>query len=172
MVYGFVRQSGGQIIVESELSQGTSVRLYLPRTLELPRGRVVEAELTGQPSRPARVLVVEDDPNVRAIVTSVVRGQGYDVVEAVTGREALEVLGSDQSFDILFTDVMLPGGLTGAKVAEEAVILQPNIKVLFTSGYSKDALISEGKLKQGVRLIRKPYRSAVLVSEIEAVLGN
>jgi DNA-binding NtrC family response regulator len=117
-------------MVDSEIDQGTSVRIYLPRTLDMPRPVGDDVISVSRSVKDTRVLVVEDDEAVRNIATRFIRGQGYDVYEAGNGKEAVELLRSEQLFDILFTDVMLPGGMTGVEVAENAAKYQPDIKVL------------------------------------------
>ena len=122
--------------------------------------------------RSERILVVEDDEAVREVSVEIFRDQGYEVAEAKNGKEAIEQLSSGQSFDLLFTDVVLPGGMRGEEIGSEAKRLQPHIKVIYTSGYSQDALISKGQLDQEVTLVKKPYRRSELLEAVHALLSD
>ena len=119
-----------------------------------------------------RILVVEDDPIVRKIPARILRDQGYEVVEAGNGKEAIDHLKVEPTFDLLFTDVVLPGGLNGVEIAEAAKRLKPDIKVLYTSGYVRDTVDHHGKLIPGVTLVKKPYRRAELLEKVRAMLGS
>jgi hypothetical protein len=136
MVYGFVKQSGGHIRVYSELGEGTAIKMYFPRSrikqeviVTLPAGR----KLIGGTET---ILVVEDDDAVRQHVTAQLQGLGYQVLEAATGAEAMDVLDQSPAVDLLFTDVVMPGGMGGRDLADAARKLRPSLKVLFTSGYT------------------------------------
>jgi len=170
MVYGFVKQSSGHISVYSEPGHGTTFRLYMPRAEGVGsfEGIVVTAPIITQGS--GRVLVVEDDAGLREIAVTILGGQGYDVVEAERGDVAINHLKSAVTFDLLFTDMVLPGGLNGVDIASEAVRLQPDIKVLYTSGYAENSIIHDGKLALGQTLLTKPYRRVELLEKIRAVL--
>ena len=169
MVYGFVRQSGGHIQIESHLGQGTTVRLYLPRsrqpevlpteeTKPLPRGK---GEI---------ILVAEDDPSVRDAVTAQLSGLGYQVISAVNGEQALQILEGGQRVDLLFTDVVMPGAHDGPALAERARLFEPGLPVLFTSGYPENAGSQPGRLDDGIVLLGKPYRLANLAESVAAAL--
>jgi PAS domain S-box-containing protein len=171
MVYGFVKQSGGHVKLYSEPGQGTTVRLYLPRLM----GPVAEE---GEPPPPAAerareetILVCEDDPEVRAFSAEVLRDLGYVVREAVDGPSALRLLERDDGrVDLLFTDVVLPGGMTGSVLAEQARRTRPGVKVLFTTGYARNAIVHHGRLDPGVELITKPFSYTDLAGRIRDLL--
>jgi CheY-like chemotaxis protein len=172
-VYGFVRQTGGHVKIYSEIGRGTSVKLYLPRLL----GEAVAAE-PGKPERVIErrsgsaetVLVVEDDPAVRAHSAELLSELGYPVVEASDGVAALEVLGREPGVKLLFTDVGLPGGMNGHQLAQEARRRRPEIKVLFTTGYAKAAIVHDGRLDPGVQLITKPFTYDALADKVRDIL--
>ncbi|MFN3324403.1 MAG: PAS domain-containing protein [Bryobacteraceae bacterium] len=172
MVYGFVKQSRGHIKIYSELGQGTTIKLYLPR---------VQAEKEHRPMKRAperlakgaeRILVVEDDDLVREYVADQLDSLGYHVVTAVNGPDALELLKSGEEFDLLFTDIVIPGGMSGRVLADEAKKLRPNLPILFTSGYTENAIIHHGRLDPGVHLLHKPYRREDLAAKIRLVLDQ
>lgn len=170
MVYGFAKQSEGHVSVYSEPGRGTTVKLYVPST---PRGGAqacAETPKTAFERGTERILIVEDDESVREIPAQILRDQGYDVVEAETGDKALRHLKDDGRFDLLFTDVVLPGGMNGAEIAAEALRIQPGIKVLYTTGYSENAVIHHGQLDTGVTLITKPYQRVELLRMVRDLL--
>jgi PAS domain S-box-containing protein len=172
MVYGFVSQSGGHVAIASTLGEGTTVTLYLPRSnvLSMPDDAAVQVP---EPARGSgRVLVVEDDDELRKIPRSIFRGQGYEVVEARDGKEAIRRLREGPPFDLLFTDMVLPGGVDGREVAETAARLQPAIKVLFTSGYSEHSFVHSGEQVPDIMLITKPYRRTELLQKIRELLDG
>lgn len=169
MVYGFAKQSGGHVELYSEPGQGTTVKLYLPRAGE------AAVEPTAEPAQVERgagesILVVEDDDLVRAHVEDELVALGYAVISAHNGAAALEVLGSAAVIDLLFTDVVMPGGMSGAELARTAATLRPGLPVLFTSGFTEDALMSSGRLEPGVLLLAKPYRRLDLAAKLRAAL--
>jgi signal transduction histidine kinase/CHASE3 domain sensor protein len=168
MVYGFVKQSGGHIKIYSEIGHGTSIKLYLPPA----RGQVqtpasVTAPVAGGS---ATILVVEDDTLVRNYVTVQLQSLGYKTITAIDSRTALTEIENGATFDLLFTDVILPGGLTGRQLADEVVKQRPGTKVLYTSGYTANAIVHHGRLDPGVLLLAKPYRKAQLAEMIEKAL--
>jgi PAS domain S-box-containing protein len=169
MVYGFVKQSGGHIKIYSEEGHGTAIKLYLPRAREL------DAAADVVPASPIEgghetVLVVEDDPPVRALVTTQLESLGYTALAASNGAEALRMIEQGVAFDLLFTDVIMPGGMNGRQLAEEAMRRRPSLKVLFTSGYTEDAIVHHGRLDPGVLLLAKPYRKSDLAHMIRAAI--
>jgi signal transduction histidine kinase len=172
-VYGFVRQSGGYVRIYSEPGQGTTVKLYLPRALA---EEAAEPTPSGeaQPSLHGdeRILVLEDHHDLRAYSVSILRELGYEVLEAADGAEALALLNADPGVDLLFTDVVLPGGLNGRQVADEAVRRRPGLKVLFTTGYTRNAIVHNGTLDPGVHLISKPFAFADLAAKVRTVLDE
>ncbi len=172
MVYGFAKQSGGHVKVYSEVGRGTTVRLYLPR---LVGGAATDEEpavvLAPAGSNSETILVCEDDDDVRAYSVEALRELGYRVLEAHDGPSALRLLErQDGPVDLLFTDVVLPAGMTGADVARRAREIQPGLKILFTTGYARDAIVHHGRLDAGVQLITKPFTYADLAGRIRDML--
>jgi PAS domain S-box-containing protein len=173
MIYGFAKQSGGHLKIYSEVGHGTTVRLYLPRgsapteTIAAPLPIPVSQTRGGE-----TILVVEDDADVRAYVVGQLKGMGYDIIEAADGPQAEKVLQSETPIDLLFTDVVMPGGMTGRKLAEQAKAHRPRLKTLFTSGYTENSIIHQGKLDPGVHLLSKPYRRQELARKIREVLDE
>ena len=170
MVYGFVKQSQGHVKVYSELGVGTTVKIYLPRANSAPasaeRHEAVLADLRGS----ERILLVEDDDLVRIHAESVLVSLGYQVVAAASGPAALSILQADLNFDLLFTDVVMPGGMTGRMLADEAVRLKRGLRVLYTSGYTQNSVVHGGRLDEGVVLLSKPYSRLELAQKIRSVL--
>ena len=170
MVYGFVTQSGGHVRLYSEEGHGTTIKLYLP-----PAVGEVEAsvpEVTPVTRGNERILVVEDDTLVRNFVTTQLQNLGYKTVAAADGPAALAQIRNGEPFDLLFTDVIMPGGMTGRQLADEVVKLRPDIKVLYTSGYTDSAIAHHGRLDPGVLLLTKPYRKAQLAHAVRQALGS
>jgi signal transduction histidine kinase/ActR/RegA family two-component response regulator len=173
-VYGFVRQSGGHIRVYSELDQGSTVKLYLPRfhgeavALEVSAARPDTALLQGSET----VLLVEDDDGVRAYSSGVLRELGYNVIEASNAQSAMATLADHPKIDLLFTDVVLPGGVHGHKLAEEVRTRRPGVRVLFTSGYTRNAIVHNGRLDPGVELITKPFTYEDLAQRVRRILDG
>jgi CheY-like chemotaxis protein len=169
-VYGFIKQSGGHCAIYSEPGQGTTVRLYLPRH----SGAIEPADAPVLPraasSRGETILLVEDDADVRTFAADLLRDLGYDVLAVATGPEALNRLDAHPEVQLLFTDVALPGGMTGRQLADEAVRRRPGLKVLYTTGYARNAIVHQGRLDPGVELIVKPFTSAALAGRIRQLL--
>jgi CheY-like chemotaxis protein len=171
MVYGFVKQSGGHIKLISKVGHGTTLQLYLPRALQ------AEAPLTDVAAKAVeggteRILVVEDDAEVRATVVELLADLGYHVHEAADGQSALALLQGGLSIDLLFTDVVMPGPLRSPDLARQARALVPDLEVLFTSGYTEDAIVHGGRLDPGVHLLSKPYRREDLARKLRHLLHN
>ncbi len=171
-VYGFVRQSSGHVRIYSEIGEGTSVKIYLPRS---PDANVTLVE--SKPSTESAtaigletVLVVEDDDALRAYTVEILGELGYVVVEASNSATALEVLDRVQEVDLLFTDVVMPGGSNGRQLATEAQKRRADLRVLFTTGYSRNAIVHHGRLDEGVQLISKPFTIQGLGQKIREVL--
>jgi PAS domain S-box-containing protein len=170
MVYGFVKQSGGHIRIYSEEGHGTTIRLYLP-----PARGAVEAISAGSEAVSGGsevILVVEDDPMVRAFVVNQLAGLGYRTIAASDGRAAMEIVERGDPFDLLFTDVVMPGGLSGRNLADAIARLRPGTKVLYTSGYTDNAVVHHGRLDEGVLLLTKPYRKPQLAKMVRQALGS
>lgn len=172
MVFGFAKQSGGHVTVSSEEGEGTTVKLFMPRSAEDVVKEIASGEINIPTTGSERILVVEDDENVRNISVSILSEQGYDVIDVVDGNEAIEHLKSGTIFDLLFTDVVLPGGMNGVEIAKQAGEIQPNIKVIFTTGYTESSITHGGKLNQGISLLNKPYRRAQLLEKVRTVLDR
>jgi PAS domain S-box-containing protein len=171
MVYGFVKQSGGHIAIYSEEGHGTAIKLYLPRAPELASLAEVVPAVPIEGGHET-VLVVEDDPPVRALVITQLESLGYTALAASNGAEALRMIEQGVAFDLLFTDVIMPGGMNGRQLAEEALKRRPSLKVLFTSGYPQDAIVHHGRLDPGVLLLAKPYRKSDLAHMIRAAINR
>ncbi len=171
MVYGFARQSAGHVSIYSERGQGTTVKLYLPRASAGTRVAAdvppVQAALRGGAET---VLVVEDDEPVRLLVCLELRAMGYRVIEAASGAEALRLIEQGEPIDLLFTDVVMPGGMSGRELADAALRLRPDLPVLYTSGYTENAIVHHGRLDAGVMLLPKPHRRADLARAVRSAL--
>jgi signal transduction histidine kinase len=170
MVYGFVKQSNGHIKIYSEEGHGTTVRIYLPPVTGLAPS-VEAASVASIEGGDETILVVEDDNLVRTFVLGQIRSLGYLTLEAVNAAEALVVIDSPQKIDLLFTDMIMPGSMNGRQLADAALQRRDSLKVLFTSGYSNEAIIHRGHLDAGVLLLAKPYRKSDLAHMIRAALA-
>jgi CheY-like chemotaxis protein len=173
MVYGFVQQSGGHIKIYSEVGQGTTVRMYFPR-VEPSAARIPDDEDGPEalPEGRETVLVVEDDALVRAHVERQLVDAGYRVVTADSGAAAVPILESGVPIDLLFTDVIMPGGINGRELAERARRIRPTLPVLFTSGYTENSIVHQGRLDNGVNLLMKPYRKRQLLQKVRDILDR
>ncbi|MDZ7670130.1 MAG: ATP-binding protein [Gammaproteobacteria bacterium] len=169
MVHGFIKQSRGHIELYSEPGQGTTVKLYLPRAIEAAPAPA-EAPQPAAQGGTESVLLVEDDALVRRYASSQLAELGYRVSTAGSGPEALELLDAQSDVDLLFTDVIMPGGMSGREVAEEARRRRPGLRVLFTSGYAENAIVHHGRLEPGMRLLGKPYHRSELARAVRQAL--
>ncbi|MGY8683842.1 CHASE3 domain-containing protein [Bradyrhizobium sp. UFLA05-153] len=170
MVYGFVKQSGGHIKIYSEAGHGTTIKLYLPPG-EGASERAVSAAAPAT-GGVETILVVEDDNLVRNFVTAQLQSLGYKTISAADSRTALALVDRGEPFDLLFTDVVIPGGMSGRALAQEVEKRRPGTKVLYTSGYTDNAIVHQGKLDEGVLLLTKPYRRNQLAEMIRLALGK
>jgi CheY-like chemotaxis protein len=173
-VYGFIKQSGGHVKIYSEVGQGTTIKIYLPRLL-LATEESGKAETTRSApagNRQERILVVEDEPGVRALSVDILSDLGYTVLEAGDGPSALAMLKREASIALLFTDVGLPNGMTGRQLADAARQIRPDLKVLFTTGYARNAIVHDGRLDPGVELIGKPFSAIDLGFRIRTMLNG
>ncbi|MFB1480444.1 PAS domain-containing protein [Corallococcus sp. RDP092CA] len=171
MVYGFVKQSGGHVKLYSELGHGTTVKVYLPRAYQ-PEAPVTEVVAGPVEGGRETILAVEDDAEVRATVVELLTELGYRVLRAGDGQSALSILRSGVAVDLLFTDVVMPGPVRSPELARQAKALQPDIEVLFTSGYTENAIVHGGRLDPGVSLLSKPYRREDLARKVRALLDQ
>ena len=172
MIYGFARQSGGQVRVDSTPGLGTTMRLLLPRH----RGEAAAVEVANDLSAAPRsaagetVLVVDDEPTIRMLVTEVLEDLGYVALHAGDGPAGVAMLQSKRRIDLLVTDVGLPGGMNGRQLAESGRALRPDLKVLFITGYAENAVLNQGHLAPGMQVLTKPFAMEVLASRIKSLI--
>ncbi len=169
-VYGFVKQSGGHMKIYSEVGHGTTVRLYLPRSRQevVPQtNSLVSLAVTGTET----ILLVDDDEVVRVVVASMLQDLGYTVMAAASANEALTILEHGAAVDLLFTDVVMPG-MGGRQLADRAMKIRPSLRVLFTSGYTENAIVHHGRLDPGTELLSKPYDRDRLAAKLRRVLDG
>jgi PAS domain S-box-containing protein len=172
MVFGFIKQSGGHIKIYSEEGHGTSIKMYLPRATGLSQTAAevqISASVAGGHEA---VLVVEDDAMVRRYVITQIESLGYTTFEAANAAEALNVIDTAATVDLLFTDVIMPGIMNGRQLVDIARARRPSLKVLYTSGYTENAIVHHGRLDSGVLLLAKPYRKAELARMLRMALGG
>ena len=172
MVYGFARQTGGTVAIESEEGQGTVMRLFLPRSEGEAATRTAPAQAPAAARGHETILVVEDDPLVQGYVIAQLGGLGYRTLVAGDGAAALALVDQGASFDLLFTDIIMPGGMNGRELAEAVRLRRPGMRVLYTSGYTDNTIVHEGHLDPGVALLQKPYRKSELSQKIREVLAG
>jgi CheY-like chemotaxis protein len=176
MAYGFVRQSGGHIRIYSELGQGTTVKIYFPRLTSEPSAEAPSSVVTQGATPRARlgemVLLVEDDDDVRDYTVAAMENLGYRVLEAGDAAKALTLFEADPDgrIDLLFTDVVLPGGANGRQLADQVLARRPGLPVLFMTGYSRNAIVHHGRLDPDVHLLGKPFTPDALARKIREVL--
>jgi len=172
MVYGFIKQSNGHVSIYSEPGLGTTVRMYLPavlnRTVDAPALFRIDHDTA--PSGKEAVLVVEDDPFVRSHAIRSLESLGYRVMSAVDGNEALQKLGTDIHVDILFTDIVMPGGFNGWELADRARLTRPHLRVLLTSGYALETLTTHERVREHDAILTKPYRKVELARRLREVM--
>jgi CheY-like chemotaxis protein len=172
-VYGFVKQSGGHVKIYSELGEGTTVRTYLPRLVDAAD---VEEEIpvSRMPSGDGSeiILLVEDDEAVRDLNAAMLRELNYAVIEAEDGPRALQILDVVPNICVLFTDVGLPGAMNGRQLAETALQRRPDLRVLFTTGYARNAIVHHGRLDPGINLLSKPFTAAALTTKIRDLIDR
>jgi PAS domain S-box-containing protein len=173
MIYGFTRQSGGQVRIYSEVGAGTTVHIYLPRHQGEVDTEVLRPGLPEAPRAAAgeTVLIIDDEPTVRMLVTEVLEGLGYAAIEAADGVSGLKVLQSDVRIDLLITDVGLPGGMNGRQMADIARQSRPKLRVLFITGYAENAAIGHGHLEPGMQVLTKPFSMEALASRVKSIIA-
>jgi signal transduction histidine kinase/ActR/RegA family two-component response regulator len=170
-VYGFVKQSGGHLKIYSEVGEGTTIKIYLPRNLDgslAQPPQTARLVLTGNET----ILLVDDDEIVRATVASMLESLGYQVLPAASGVEAMSILEKGTAIALLFTDVVMPGAVNGRTLAERAMVINPAIKVLFTSGYTENSIVHNSRLDPGIEFLSKPYDRERLAIKIRRVLDG
>jgi PAS domain S-box-containing protein len=174
MIYGFAKQSGGHLKIYSEVGHGTTIRLYLPRHIAETAAVSPAAAAASDHDAGGRetILVVEDDPMVRGLVTKRLIELGYRVLEAAEGGAARKILEGQEPIDLLLTDVVLPGAVTGRELGETAKRLRPKLKILYSSGYTQHSIDHQGKLDPGVQFLPKPFRRAELAAKVREVLDG
>jgi signal transduction histidine kinase len=172
MVYGFVKQSNGHIKIYSEEGHGTTVKLYLPRAAGIAHALAADAGISGIERGDESILIVEDDALVREYVVTQISSLGYDTLAASNAAEALAIIDGPERIDLLFTDVIIPGGMNGRQLAIEALTRRQGLKVLYTSGYTENAIVHHGRLDAGVLLLPKPYLSSDLGRMIRTALAS
>ena len=174
MVYGFARQSGGFAEIESELGRGTTMRIYLPRAFGDTDERSAHENpaLPDAPREDRTILLVEDDFDVRESLAAQLTDLGYQVIEAEDGSKALAALEDGAAVDLLFTDVVMPGGLSGLELARQAQVWQPGLKVLYATGYSEEVVADAGQSEDGSQLLRKPFSRAILAATIANIMTD
>jgi CheY-like chemotaxis protein len=171
MVYGFAQQSGGHVDIASTEGQGTTITIVLPAVAkEAGSSQINDAVHSTLMPGTERVLLVEDNPEVLKFVASQLRSFGYHVTPSSTGAEALKLLEQGQNYDLLFTDVVLPHGMSGIELANKVRSLNPKLRVLLTSGYSEDVFQQHGRPADDTPLLRKPYKRADLAKALRSVL--
>ncbi|MBV8538696.1 MAG: PAS domain S-box protein [Alphaproteobacteria bacterium] len=170
-VYGFIKQSGGHVKIYSEVGLGTTVKLYLPRHVSPEDTKQAPGQAPAVPhGRGETVLVVDDEPDVRHMAAEMLRELGYRAIEAMDGATALRLLAANREISILFTDVGLPGGMNGRQLADEARRQRAGLRVLFTSGYPRNAIVHHGRLDPGVALLMKPFTYQELAAKLRSVV--
>jgi PAS domain S-box-containing protein len=172
MVFGFVKQSGGHVKIYSEEGHGTSVKIYLPRSSGVQDTEFEELQNVPIAGGNEKILIVEDDALVRQYVVTQVKSLGYAALEAGNATEALAIIDADKNIDLLFTDIIMPGGMNGRQLADEAARRRPDLRTLFTSGYTENAIVHHGRLDSGVLLLAKPYRKSELARMLRTALAS
>jgi PAS domain S-box-containing protein len=170
-VYGFARQSAGHVKIYSEIGEGTTVKIYLPRSASDRKNPTIdEADKLSQWTGAETILIVEDDDELRKYATDVLEELGYHVMSAGSGAAALEMLNGSHQTDLLLTDVVMPGGMNGRQLADKAVGHRPGLRVLYMTGYTRNAIIHQGRLDRGINMISKPFSFEELASKVRQVL--
>ena len=173
MIHGFVRQSGGQVRIYSEVGQGTTMCLYLPRFVgDLEADDAGPNDESIEQSQGETVLVIDDEEPIRMLLKDVLEEAGYHVLEAGDGVEGLKMLQSDRRIDLLITDVGLPGGFNGRQVADAARQTRSDLKILFVTGYAENAVVGNGHLDPGMQVITKPFPMTTLAQRVRDIIEN
>jgi CheY-like chemotaxis protein len=173
-VYGFVKQSGGNVKIYSETGEGTTIKIYLPRYLgaEDTNARSIEDDDVALSDSDELILVVEDNDDLRAYISEVLRNLGYRVLTASSGQAAISILTkSPARVDLLLTDIIMPG-MNGRELAKHALALRPDLRILYMSGYSRNAVMQQGRLEPGIDLLQKPVSQTILASRVRDLLDK
>jgi len=172
MVYGFAKQSSGQARIYSELGQGTTVKIYLPRHVGKPEEKGLDAQAGELPraGEGETVLVVDDEPTIRMLIGDTLSELGYRAIEVADAASGLKILESDVNIDLLITDVGLPGGMNGKEMADVARARRPRLKVLFITGYAENAAITNGHLEPRMEVMSKPFSMDKLAARIRSII--
>jgi CheY-like chemotaxis protein len=172
MIYGFAKQSGGQVRIYSEVDQGTTVAIYMPRhhgEADAEHG-AIRLDALAPSDRRATVLVVDDEPTVRMLVTDILDDLGYTSIEAGDSAAGLRILQSDVRIDLLVTDVGLPGGMNGRQMSDAARVSRPDLRVLFITGYAENAVVGNGQLAPGMAVLTKPFAMDAMAARIRSLI--
>ena len=169
-IYGFAKQSGGNLTIYSEEGVGTTIKLYVPRSTDTANGETVAVDESEPRGAGERVLLVEDDEFLRRAAKRSIISLGYDVVEAWSGAEAMDLVSQNPKFDLLLTDVVLGGDMDGPTLAKNLTDVNPNLSVLFMSGYSDRAVVHQGKVNADAKLLNKPFTKSELAQSIRSAI--
>ncbi len=173
MIYGFAKQSGGQVAIDSQLGQGTTVSIFLPRHRGAAEGPEAAPALAAPPAgRGETILVVDDEPSVRTLVVDLLGELGYTVLEAEDGAGGLALLQSDARIDLVISDVGLPGMMNGRQMADAARVKRPRLKVLFITGYAETALLDHGQLAPGMSVLTKPFSIDAMAQRVRELVAR
>jgi CheY-like chemotaxis protein len=178
MIHGFVKQSNGHIKIYSEPGHGTTVKIYLPRAIEIaaPKSSPSGTKQSSSPLAHAKpnetILVVEDNEGVRRFAVAVLEDLGYRVIEAGDAHQALKLIATGTEVSLMFTDVVLPAGISGRMLADQVLAVRPSLPVLYTTGYTRNAIVHNGVLDPGVQLLNKPYTQEELAGKIRHLLDT
>jgi DNA-binding response OmpR family regulator len=170
MIYGFSRQSGGQVRIHSEVGKGTTVSLYFPRHLGEVEDEPPAHASSSEIGFGETIVVVDDEDNVRMLIAETLAGSSYKVIEAADAASALKVLQAEGPVDVMITDVGLPGGLNGRQLADAGRMIRKGLKVLFTTGYAENAVIRDGQLEPGMEVLIKPFAMNTLAAKVREML--
>ena len=174
MVYGFVKKSDGDIAIESEVGTGTTIRIYLPRKVPAMAKPIAKVGDRPRATGGETILVIEDNGDLRLLIRYQLEKSGYRVLEAPDGPEGLRVLAERPNIDLLLSDIVLPGGIAGPEIAKKALVLRPDLKILFMSGYNdlQQAIEQSGSgMGQPARILQKPFQRQELIAQIQAALA-
>jgi CheY-like chemotaxis protein len=172
MVYGFTKEAGGHVTIYSEVGLGTTFNLYFPRVGDVTAQVSEMRKDRAGGAASETILVVEDDERVRRLTITRLKLIGYQVLEASDGPQAIDILSRGHPVDLVFTDLIMPGGMSGREVAARARQLNPDIRVLLTSGYAEELVHGDGLKREKLKVLRKPYRQADLMAAIREVLAT